>query len=212
VYYQDHVKICISNRLAVNTTHTITPESNMDCFLIAAADPKDLDAVRTAGALACPLLCLAPILVFGLVVVVALWKVFEKAGQPGWAAIVPIYNGYVLTCGIAKKEVMWFIMQFIPFIGIYASFVLSLDVAKRFGRSEGFGVGLFFLPFIFYPILAFGDARYQGGRALVSYDDDDEDDRPRRRPRRDDADMDDEDDRRPRRRNQRFDDDNDDLR
>jgi len=101
-----------------------------------------------------------------------MWKVFEKAGQPGWAAIVPIYNGYVLTCEIAKKEILWFILMFIPFVGIIASIMVSLEVARKFGKSDGFGIGLAFLPFIFYPMLAFGDAQYQGRGKRRSRDED----------------------------------------
>jgi len=107
-----------------------------------------------------------------VVIIAAMWKVFEKAGQPGWAAIVPIYNGYVLTCEIAKKEILWFILMFIPFVGIIASIMVSLEVARKFGKSDGFGIGLAFLPFIFYPMLAFGDAQYQGRGKRRSKDED----------------------------------------
>jgi hypothetical protein len=107
-----------------------------------------------------------------VVIIAAMWKVFEKAGQPGWAAIVPIYNAYVLTCEIAKKEILWFILMFIPFVGIIASIMVSLEVARKFGKSDGFGIGLAFLPFIFYPMLAFGDAQYQGRGKRRSQDED----------------------------------------
>ena len=96
-----------------------------------------------------------------IVSLVSLWKVFGKAGQPGWATIIPIYNIYVLTCEVAKKEIVWFILMLIPFVNIIASIIVSIEVAQKFGKGAGFGLGLAFLSFIFYPILAFGDAEYQ---------------------------------------------------
>ncbi len=101
-------------------------------------------------------------LVMVVAIIASLWKVFEKAGQPGWAAIVPVYNVYILTCEIAKKEILWFILFFIPIAGLVAAVIVSIEVAKKFGKSELFGIGLAFLGFIFYPILGFGDAQYQG--------------------------------------------------
>jgi len=99
-----------------------------------------------------------------VVIIAGMWKVFEKAGQPGWAAIIPFYNMYVLTCQIAKKEILWFVLMFIPLVNIVAAIIVSIEVAKKFGKSELFGVGLALLGFIFYPMLGFGDAEYEGGR------------------------------------------------
>ena len=94
-----------------------------------------------------------------VVVIAGLWKVFEKAGQPGWAAIVPFYNLYVLT-QIAGRDIVWFILLLIPVANIIAAFMISIDIARKFGQSTGFGIGLALLPFIFYPILGFGSAQY----------------------------------------------------
>jgi hypothetical protein len=92
--------------------------------------------------------------------IAGMWKVFEKAGEPGWAAIVPIYNVWVLL-RIARQP-WWMIFLFIiPLINIIMFLIVGLAVAKNFGRGAGFGLGLTFLGFIFYPILGFGDARYQ---------------------------------------------------
>jgi hypothetical protein len=105
---------------------------------------------------------LGPILAIALVVfiIAGFWKTFEKAGQPGWAAIVPIYNVIVLLW-IAGKPGWWVLLYLIPIVNLIVSIVVALEVAKNFGKGGGFGVGLAFLPFIFYPILGFGDARYQ---------------------------------------------------
>ena len=95
-----------------------------------------------------------------VVIAAGMWKVFEKAGQPGWAAIIPFYNIYVLVTQIARKEMLWFILCIIPVVNFVAGFIVTMDVARKFGQGTGFGLGLFFLPFIFYPILGFGSAQY----------------------------------------------------
>lgn len=94
-----------------------------------------------------------------ILVIVSLWKVFVKAGQPGWAILVPIYNIVVLL-QIAGKPIWWIILFFIPIVNFVISILVSLEIAKKFGKSVGFGLGLAFLGFIFYPILGFGDAQY----------------------------------------------------
>jgi Family of unknown function (DUF5684) len=92
------------------------------------------------------------------------WKVFEKAGKPGWAAIIPIYN-YIVLCEIVGKPVWWFLLFFVPCINfVFIIWVYNL-LAKSFGKSEGFTVGLFLLNPIFVMILGFGDAVYLGPSA-----------------------------------------------
>ena len=93
--------------------------------------------------------------------IICYWKVFEKAGQPGWAAIVPIYNIVVLL-QIVGKPVWWIILMLIPCVNIVIALLIYLDMARVFGKSTGFGIGLFLLGIVFLPILAFGDAEYQG--------------------------------------------------
>ncbi len=97
-----------------------------------------------------------------LAVVAGVWKVFVKAGQPGWGVLVPIYNAYLIT-RIAQRPAWWLILMFVPLLNVLAAVVLSLDIAKHFGKGPGFGVGLAFLGPIFYPILGFGGAEYDGG-------------------------------------------------
>jgi len=92
---------------------------------------------------------------------VAMWKVFTKAGKPGWGAIIPIYN-IVLLCDIAGKPGWWVLLYFIPLLNIVIGIIVSIGVAKNFGKGAGFGLGLAFLSVIFYPILAFGSADYTG--------------------------------------------------
>ncbi|GAB3932322.1 DUF5684 domain-containing protein [Larkinella terrae] len=94
------------------------------------------------------------------VITTALWKTFEKAGEPGWAALVPIYNTLTLL-RIVDKPWWWVLLLLIPYVNlIILVWVLNL-LGKRFGKTEGFTVGLLFLPFIFYPQLAWGEATFQ---------------------------------------------------
>lgn len=147
--------------------------------------------------------------------IASLWKVFEKAGQPGWIALVPIYNLYVLVIEVARLEILWFILCFVPFVNIFAIFKIYIAVAEEFGKTAGFGIGLVFLGFIFFPMLAFGDAEHSSqrrsrrrrGRGYSDYEDDK--DRPRKKRRRDEDYEDDEDDERPRSK-RRYEDDEDD--
>jgi len=96
-----------------------------------------------------------------VVMIIGFWKVFVKAGKPGWAAIIPIYNIIVLL-QIINKPLWWIILMIIPIVNFIIMILVSLEMAKVFGKSAGFGLGLCFLGFIFYPILGFGDAQYQG--------------------------------------------------
>ena len=89
------------------------------------------------------------------------WKVFVKAGKPGWGIIIPIYN-FILMLEIAGRPIWWVILMFVPVASLVVAILVNIDIAKKFGQGAGFGIGLAFLPFIFVPILGFGDAQYQG--------------------------------------------------
>ena len=104
---------------------------------------------------------------FSLVVVAAMWKVFTKAGKPGWAAIIPIYNGVVLL-DIAGKPVWWIILFFIPIVNFIFLILTYVGLAERFGKGGGFAVGLILLGIIFFPILGFGSAQYRGAVAKIA--------------------------------------------
>ena len=96
-----------------------------------------------------------------IVSIAGMWKVFEKAGKPGWAAIIPFYNIVVLL-EIVGKPVWWILLLFIPFVNFIIAILIAIEVAKSFGKDALYGIGIAFLPFIFYPILGFGSARYRG--------------------------------------------------
>src|SRR5262245_7571061 len=103
-------------------------------------------------------------LVLALIAIIAWWKVFTKAGHPGWACLIPIYNLYILI-KIAGKPGWWIVLFLIPIVNFVIAILVAIGVANNFGKSALFGLGLAFLPFIFYLILAFGDAQYIGPRA-----------------------------------------------
>lgn len=93
--------------------------------------------------------------------IAAQWKVFVKAGQPGWACLIPIYNLYIMT-KIGGKPGYWTLLCLIPFANIIFAIWLINMISKSFGKDEGFTVGLLLLGIIFWPILGFGSAKYLG--------------------------------------------------
>ncbi|MBP5528934.1 MAG: hypothetical protein J6X80_02685 [Lachnospiraceae bacterium] len=95
-----------------------------------------------------------------VVLLFAMWKLFVKAGQPGWASLIPGYNFWVV-CDIAfNNNIMWFIFMFIPFLNIVAMFVSMYAIAKTFNKGTGFAILSIFFYVITIPILAFGKAEY----------------------------------------------------
>jgi hypothetical protein len=106
-------------------------------------------------------------LAVAVVVVIGGWKVFEKAGQPGWAILIPIYNLYVLL-QVAGRP-WWLLLYCIPLVNIVIAIIVAIDVAKSFGQSAAFGFFLIFLLCgIGYLILGLGDYRYQGPAAAAA--------------------------------------------
>jgi uncharacterized membrane protein YhaH (DUF805 family) len=122
------------------------------------------DALNTASQQepsAIGLLVALAILVF---LIASVWRVFTKAGKAGWLVLIPLVNVYVLM-KIAGRPGWWLILFLIPLVNLIISILVSLDLAKSFGKGAGFGLGLAFLGPIFYPILGFGSARYNGPAA-----------------------------------------------
>ncbi|KQS41305.1 DUF5684 domain-containing protein [Pedobacter sp. Leaf194] len=104
------------------------------------------------------------ILIVWVISVAGMWKTFEKAGKPGWAAIIPIYN-IIIMLEIVGKPMIWILWLLLPCTNIVFGVWLLNLMSKSYGKSEGFTLGLLFLSFIFWPILGFGDARYLGPSA-----------------------------------------------
>ena len=99
-------------------------------------------------------------LVLVVLIAASMWRVFEKAGQPGWAALVPIYN-LVVLCQIVGRPVWWVILLFLPLVNLVIAIILAYDLARSFGHGVGMTLLLVILPFIAYPILGFGDSEYE---------------------------------------------------
>jgi hypothetical protein len=109
------------------------------------------------------LVCFAIAVIF----IIGLWKVFEKAGQPGWASIIPFYNCYILL-KIAGRPGWWLVLMCIPLVNIVIALLVAIDIAKSFGQSAAFGVILLFLlSGVGYLVLGFGNYRYLGPAALM---------------------------------------------
>ena len=103
-------------------------------------------------------------LVIYVLIVAGWWMIFQKAGEAGWKAIIPIWNILVLL-RIVGREWWWIILMLIPLVNVVIWVIVSLDLAKSFGRGTGFGIGLFILSPIFALILGFGPDTYKGPAA-----------------------------------------------
>jgi hypothetical protein len=134
--------------------------------------------------------CVCPILVLSLIsvpLIIAWWKVFVKAGEPGWACIVPVYN-YMVFARICGKDEMYGLLLLVPFVNIVIGILLMIELAKAFGKDTGFAIGLILLGYIFIMILGFGSSEYIGPegkrrRRRRRDEDDDDDDYDSRAPR-----------------------------
>lgn len=105
------------------------------------------------------------IMMAGVVVLIATWKMYEKAEKPGWASIIPVYNTIVLfeIVGLPTWLVILYLVPVVNFLAIPIIVVVTaLKLAKCFGKDTAFAIGLILLPIIFYPILGFGKDTYQG--------------------------------------------------
>jgi hypothetical protein len=101
------------------------------------------------------------ILVIALCVLVVIsgWRIYQKAGKPGWASLIPFYNMTTLL-QMVNKPLWWVVLLLVPVLNIIIYLILAVRLAHVFGKGRWFGVGLLFLPFIFGPVLAFGKAEY----------------------------------------------------
>lgn len=143
-------------------------------YLTTSADMSDASYAAlgglVGGAFAGVMMTVSLIsLVIGILTLIANWKLFNKAGQAGWKCLIPIYNVVILfkVAGISPLWILVYFASVIPFVGWVATLAvtiyLMISLAKAFGKSGGFAVGLILLNTIFIMILAFGDAKYQLG-------------------------------------------------
>jgi hypothetical protein len=120
----------------------------------------DAESVGLGGLLAILGTYLVFVLAIAVVMLISMWKIYSKAGQPGWAVLVPIYNLVVLL-NIVRKPVWWILLMCIPFVNFIIAILIYLELAKVFNKDTAFGLGIVFLPLIFIPMLAFGKSEYQ---------------------------------------------------
>ena len=135
---------------------------NRIAFLAQEFEQEFQQEFQTSGEMSPALIIIW--LAFVVFFIACIWRIFTKAGQPGWASLIPFYNYYVLL-KIVGRPGWWLILYFIPFVNFIIFIIVAIDLAKSFGKGGGFAVGSIFLPFIFLPILAFGSATYQGPAA-----------------------------------------------
>lgn len=94
------------------------------------------------------------VMVTSVLLIVSMWKVFKKAGKSGWEALLPGHNIFAM-CEIADIPTWNSLLFFVPFVNIYAIFIVYNGIAKKFGKSTGFTIGMILLPVVFWPMLAF---------------------------------------------------------
>ncbi len=127
----------------------------------------DYDPNSSAGAgavLALFGMMLIPVIIVAIITLIGQWKVYTKAGKPGWACIIPIYN-LIVMLEIVGKPIWWIFLFFIPCVNIvFLIWTINL-ISKSFGQEAGFTLGLIFLGFIFWPLLGFGNYQYLGPAA-----------------------------------------------
>lgn len=110
------------------------------------------------------ILALVIALVACVIMIIAMWKIFAKAGEPGWAAIIPFYNIWVLAKITTNNNILWFILALIGVSAPVAMIVMYLGLGKSFGKGMGYGVFCILLPIVAVPMLAFGSAEYTGDK------------------------------------------------
>lgn len=143
--------------------------STMDLY-----DTAEVMETATTGAAQFMFVYILIILALGVVSIISMWKIFTKAGKPGWAAIIPVYNTVVMF-QIAGVNPLWLLLligSFIPVVNFITSIVflvisilVDIKLVKAFGKSGAFAVGLILLPLIFQCILAFDKSEYEGIQA-----------------------------------------------
>jgi hypothetical protein len=100
-------------------------------------------------------------LIVVIFLIAAEWKIYTKAGKPGWAVLIPIYN-LIVFLQIVGRPVWWIILLLIPGVNFIILIILVNDLSKSFGKGVGYTLGLIFLSIVFIPLLGFGDAKYVG--------------------------------------------------
>ncbi|KND49225.1 MAG: Signal peptidase I [Parcubacteria bacterium C7867-008] len=125
----------------------------------AATSIEGLPTEVLASILVGILVAMLVLLAFGVLMAVSAWITYRKAGRPGWASLIPFYNQAVML-EFTNLPLWWIVLLFVPIVNIVVSIILMRRLAGVFGKGVGFTIGLIFLPFIFWPIIAFGRSTY----------------------------------------------------
>jgi hypothetical protein len=136
----------------------MSPQMNLPLLLLAQSETESAGGGIAAA--------FGTLIYLGIIVLIiaGLWKIFAKAGKPGWTSIIPIYN-FIVLLEIVGRPTWWVILAFIPIVNVVIIIMVYIDLAKSFGKGVGFGLGLTFLSPIFVCILGFGSAQYKGQAA-----------------------------------------------
>src|SRR2546429_8287170 len=129
---------------------------NLPAILLSQDRPPENSPAANAAAMIIVVVWAAVI----VLMIAGMWKMFTKAGEPGWAAIVPIYN-FIVLLKIAGKPAWWILLMLIPVVNFVILIIMLVSLAKNFGKGAGFAIGMLLLPPIFYPVLGFATAKYQ---------------------------------------------------
>ena len=122
----------------------------------------DNSIINSSGSMQIPWIPLIILCIILLLLIISVTGVYKKAGYAGWKALIPIYGQFILT-KISGLSILYFVLLFVPILNIYAIFKIHIEVAKKFGKSTRFGIGLVLLPFVFYPLLLLTRASYDDG-------------------------------------------------
>lgn len=128
---------------------------------------ETMETVDTGGMMAAMGAAMIIYIAFLLLIVVSMWKIFTKAGKPGWASIIPIYN-LIVWLDIVGKPTWWIILLLIPFVNIVIIVMITHQLSLSFGQGIGTTLLLIFLPMVGYPLLAFGNAQYIGPNPVAA--------------------------------------------
>lgn len=144
--------------LFANTYPAFSPSLAAVVSVVCRADGQLINCPDSLYILIPTVLSVIAVLI--ALMIASLWRIFNKAGQPGWMSAVPIYNAVILL-HVVKKPTWWIVLQFIPLVNTVIAVAVTYELAKVFGKGIWYTIGLIFLPFIFYPMLGFGKAAYR---------------------------------------------------
>lgn len=130
----------------------------------SAVGQSAMDPATTAAVGAFMLGYTVVMLLVAVFFIVTMWKIFKKAGHPGWAALIPFYNIYIMLL-IAKKPWWWLLLLFVPIANWVVAILMTIGLGKAFGKGTAWSIFLLIIfPFIGYSMLAFGSSTYQFGK------------------------------------------------